>query len=71
MMRTRTIAAALAILGLGGLSGCATTDDTAANGQSIAERHQHNRDAKQGAAASTSAAQQPAQKPLHDHRETK
>ena len=68
MPRTRTIIAIL--LAFAGLSGCASTDSGAAAGSSIAERHQHMRDAKQGAPASTAPIVAP-KKLLHDHREMK
>jgi hypothetical protein len=70
MLKTKTIVAALAIVGSVGLSGCASTDSAAAAGSSIAERHQHMRDAKQGAPASTAPIVAP-KKLLHDHREMK
>lgn len=58
-------AAALATATLS-LGACATADaDTAA------VPHYHPRDAKQGPGPSKTVAAQPAQKPLHDHREMK
>lgn len=67
-MTTKLLAAAAAVLLAGGLSGCATPGDQA----SVAARHQHLRDAKQGPAASTVAVTEPtARKPFHDHREMK
>jgi hypothetical protein len=72
MLKTQKILIALAVLASAALSGCATTDGAAAAGPSMAERHQHMRDAKQGAAASTLPIDSTvARKPLHDHREMK
>lgn len=66
-MRTLKLVAAALIIG--GLTGCASTGEPA----SVAARHQHLRDAKQGPAASATVASsdQPAPKLLHDHREMK
>jgi hypothetical protein len=67
MGTTKLLVAAAAILMIGGLSGCASTEQSG-----IAARHQHLRDAKQGPAASTLArAEEAAPKLLHDHREMK
>jgi hypothetical protein len=58
------IAFAAASLSLGA---CAATD-----GDAFASPHYHPRDNKQGAGPSSGAsAAQPAQKPLHDHRQMK
>ena len=67
MAMTKLVAAAAAALLVGGLSGCATPGDQT----SVAARHQHLRDAKQGPAASVAVTEQVARKPLHDHREMK
>ena len=69
MSMTKLLAAAAAVLMIGGLSGCAATGYEAGG---IAARHQHLRDNKQGPAASTMAvSDQAAPKLLHDHREMK
>jgi hypothetical protein len=67
---TKTIIAIVGLVGFAALGGCASTDGGAAAGSSIAERHQHMRDAKQGAPASTAPIVAP-KKLLHDHREMK
>lgn len=68
MAKAKLMAAAVAAVLIGGLSGCATPGEPAG----VAARHQHLRDAKQGPAASAVAsAEQAARKPLHDHREMK
>ena len=63
MLTTKLLAAATAVL-LVGLTGCATP-------ASVAEPHQHMRDAKQGSTYPAPAADQTVRKPLHDHREMK
>ena len=52
MLKTKLIAAAAAIALVGVLGGCASTDAGAGSTTPYAGRHDHNRDAKQGAAPS-------------------
>ena len=61
MLNTKLLAAAIALTTI--VTGCATAGP--------AEPHQHMRDAKQGSTLPQPAADQPARKPLHDHREMK
>ena len=64
MRTSRYLLAGLAAALLVGLSGCATPTTT------TADRHDHNRDNKQGAAYTSSGSTEPV-KPLHDHHEWK
>lgn len=52
MLKAKLIAAAAAIALVGTLGGCASTDAGAGSTSPYAGRHDHNRDAKQGAASS-------------------
>lgn len=57
MLKAKLIAAAAAAALVGALGGCATPD--AGAGSTYAGRHDHNRDAKQGAASSYTAPSAP------------
>ena len=52
MLKAKRVAAAAAIALLGALGGCATLDTATGTTSPYAGRHDHNRDAKQGAAPS-------------------
>lgn len=68
MRAMKLVVAGSAVVMIAGLAGCASTGEA----PSLAARHQHLRDAKQGPAASALASSdQPAPKLLHDHREMK
>ena len=55
MLKAKLIAAAAAVALVGTLNGCASTDAGAGNTSPYAGRHDHSRDAKQGAAPSYTA----------------
>jgi hypothetical protein len=62
-MLRKTLISAIAAASAVGLSACASP--------TTSERHNHNRDAKQGTAYPVPASDETAKKPLHDHREMK
>lgn len=63
-MLTRKLLAVAAAVASAALTGCATT-------ASVAQPHQHMRDAKQGFTYPAPAEGQVVRKPLHEHREMK
>ena len=66
MLSRRALIPAVMIVFTSLLSACATSPST-----DPADRHQHMRDAKQGATMPYQAPAEDVRKPLHDHREMK